>query len=55
LSVSIAPDGEEREELLWGVAFVHEEGEQTAVLATDFTGLALQLCLVIFPGGAVLV
>ena len=42
MSVCIAPAGEERDELLWGVTPVHEEGEKTAVLATDVTGQALQ-------------
>jgi len=55
LSVCIAPAGEERDELMWVVTPVHEEGEKTAVLAADVTGQALQLSLVIFPGGAVLV
>jgi hypothetical protein len=40
---------------MWVVTPVHEEGEKTAVLAADVTGQALQLSLVIFPGGAVLV
>ena len=55
MSVCIAPAGEERDELLWGVTPVHEEGETLAVLATDVAGQALQFSLVIFPGGAVLV
>jgi hypothetical protein len=55
LSVCIAPAGEERYELLWGLTPVHEEGEKTAVLATAVTGQAMHLSLVIFPGGAVLV
>ena len=54
LSVCNAPAGELRDELLWGVTPVHEECEKTAVLATDVTGKAVQLSLVIFPGGAVL-
>ena len=49
LSVYIATAGEERDELLGGVASVHEESEKTAVLATDVAGQALQLSLVIFP------
>jgi hypothetical protein len=50
--VCIATAGEESDELLLGVTSVHEEGEKTAVLATDFTGQALQLSLVLFPSGA---
>jgi hypothetical protein len=53
LSVCIATAGEERDELLQGVTPVHEEGEKTAVLATDVAGQARQLSLVIFPSGAV--
>jgi hypothetical protein len=53
LSVCIATAGEERDELLRGVTPVHEEGEKTALLATDVAGQALQLSLVIFPSGAV--
>jgi hypothetical protein len=53
LSVCIATAGEKRDELLRGVTSVHEEGEKLAVLATDVTGQALQLSLVIFPGGTV--
>jgi len=53
LSVCIATAGEERDELLRGVTPVLEEGEKTAVLATDVAGQALQLYLVIFPSGAV--
>jgi hypothetical protein len=53
LSVCIATAGEERDELLRGVNPVHEDGEKSAVLATDVTGQVLQLSLVIFPGGAV--
>ena len=53
LSVCIAPTGEERDELLCGVTPVHVEGEKPSVMAADVTGQALQLSLVIFPGGAV--
>jgi len=49
----MAPTGEEGDELLWGVTPVHVEGEKTAVLAVEVVGQALQLSLVIFPGGAV--
>jgi hypothetical protein len=52
-SVCIAPTGEERDELLWGVTPVHVEGEKTAVLDTEVTDQALKLSLVIFPGRAV--
>jgi hypothetical protein len=52
-SVCIAPTGEERDELLWGLSPVHVEGEKTAVLDTDVTGQALQLSLVIFTNRAV--
>jgi len=55
LSACIAPAGEERDELLWGLTPVHEKGGNTAVLAADVTGQALQLSLVIFPGSAALV
>ena len=50
LSVYIAPTGEERDELLWGVTPVHVEGAKTAVLAAEVTGQALQLSLVIVRG-----
>jgi len=53
LSDRIATAGEERDELLRGVSPVQEEGEKTAVLSTDLAGQALQMSLVIFPGGAV--
>jgi hypothetical protein len=53
LSVCIATADEERDELLRGVIPFHKEGEKTAVLATDFTGQALKLSLVIFPSGVV--
>jgi len=53
LSVCISPTGEERDELLRGVTPVHVEGGKSAVLAADVAGQALQLSLVIFPGGAV--
>jgi hypothetical protein len=53
LSVCIAPTGEESDELLWGVTPAHVESEKTAVLAAEVTGQALQLSLVIVPGGAV--
>jgi len=55
LSVCIATAGEERDELLRGVNPVHEEGEKSAVLATDVNGHALHLSLVIFPGGSIAV
>ena len=55
LSEYIAPTGEERDELLCGVTPVHVEGEKPSVLAADVTGQGLQLSLVIFPDGAVLV
>jgi mannitol/fructose-specific phosphotransferase system IIA component len=55
LSVCIATTGEERTELLRGVTPVHEEGEKTAVLTTDVAGHAMQMHLVIFPSGAVLI
>ena len=53
LLVCIAPTGEERDELLWLLAPVHIEGEKTALVAAEVTRQALQLSLVIFPGGAV--
>ena len=53
LSVCIAHTGEERGELLGGVTPVHVEGENTEVLATDFTDKTLQLSLVVVPGHAV--
>jgi len=53
LSVCIAPTGEERDELLWGVNPVHIEDEKTAVLAAEVTCQALQLSLVILPDGEV--
>jgi len=53
LSVCIAPTGEERDELLWGVTPVHIEGGKPAVLAAEVTGQALQFSLVIFQSGAV--
>jgi hypothetical protein len=53
LSVCIAHTGEERGELLGGVTPVHVEGENTAVLATDVTGQALQVSVVIVAVRAV--
>ena len=53
LSVCIANTGEERGELLGGVTPIHVEGENTAVLAPDFTDKTPQLSLVIVPGRAV--
>ena len=43
-----------RDELQSRVTPVNEETEKTAVLTTDVAGQALQLSLVIFPSGAVL-
>jgi len=44
---------EERYELLWSIAPIHVEGEQTAVLAADVTSQALQLALFMVPGRVV--
>ena len=52
LSVCIVPTGEERNELLRGVTPVYVVGEKPAVLAAKGTSKALQLSLVIVPGGA---
>jgi hypothetical protein len=47
LEAYIAPTCQERDELLRGVTPVRVEGENTAALATEVTGQALQLSLVI--------
>jgi len=45
--------GSKQPDEFWGVPSVHVEGEQTAILATDRTDQALQLCCVVIPDGAI--